>query len=797
VLGAFAGVAMALFQGAQRTNAAYPQFVREKRAADVVVAGKSNFGLIGAVDLDAVERLPDVAPGTARAYSPLPFSLSVDGRKGYGVGDTLAIAAEDDRLGNTVEGWKMLAGRRADPNREDEATASFDLARKLHLHVGSTMRFHFYDAQSYLTTAVSFLSEWPQRLDAVRKDEHATAPDLANGPFAEVKIVGIEASPLEFPPLVTDLAPVVHLTPAFAHWYEPRVAGSPVAYIRLKDPSKLRQFQLEVEQLAKGQPVSFISTLQNQQPKVQRGVHAEAAVLMILGVLVALAGAIALAQAIARQSFLESRDDDTLRALGMERRQLLAVSLLRASFIAVCAALVAGVVGWLVSPLAVLSLAQKANLERGFPFDERTTLLGAAAVVLFTFMAAGVAELLLQRTARRSMAEPEHAPRRLADSLRRGWLPVPALLGARFALQRGRRSAPAWFSIAGIAFCVAVLTFASTFTSHLHRDLSERRRHGWNWDVKIGVPALPDIVENAVVPGLRSQPGVTGLSAVAVTQIDVGTTRVDVLGLEQVVGDAVPTIIEGRNAQGPDEIVLGTRTMHAMDTGLGRIVSARIGSTTRDYRVVGRAVFPEFGDSGQLGTGAMMTFNGLKRVLPTATRGQFFLRMENTPDARARTQHIIQVLTPLPFRDDARPEDLVNLSRGDGLLLVLAGLLALLAFLMLVHTVMTAVRGSRQQHATLRAIGFSRRQCRYTILWQSLTLAFVAILVGIPLGLLAGRASWAAYARGLGLPGDAYVPVSAIVIAALGTLIVSVIASIPPGWLAAHTDVPRTLRAAD
>lgn len=796
VLGAFAGVAMALFQGAQRTNGAYPRFVREKHAADVVLAGKSNFGLIGAVDLDAVQHLPDVAPGTARAYSPLPFSLTVDGRTGYGAGDVLAIAAEDDRLGTSIEGWKMLEGRRANPDRADEATASFELARKLHLHVGSTLRFHFYDAPSYLSTAVSFLHEWPRRLDAVRKDEHAAAPDLANGPFVEVKIVGVEASPLEFPPLVTDLSPVVHLTPAFARLYAPRVAGSPAAYIRLKDPSKLRDFQIEVERLANGQPVSFISTLKNQTPKVQRGVRAEAAVLVMLAALVAVAGAIALAQAIARQSFLESRDDDTLRTIGMERRQFVAVSMLRAAYIGVTAALVAGIVGWLLSPIAVLSLAQKANLERGFPFDRRTTLLGALAVIVFTFTAAAAAELLIQRAHRSRATERGYPPRRLADALQRGWLPLPVILGARFAVQRTRRSAPAWSAVAGIAFCVAVLTFASTFTSHLHRDLSSRARHGWNWDVKIGVPALPDLADT-LVPGLRAEPGITGLSAVAVTQVDVGATRVDVLGLDAIVGNAVPTIVAGRHAQHPDEVVLGARTMRALHTALGRVISAQIGSATGAYRVVGQAVFPEFGDSGQLGTGAMMTVNGLRRLLPSVPRGEFFVKTDDTPAARARMQRIIQVLTPLPFRDDARPEDLVNLSRGDGLLTVLAALLALLAFLMLVHTVVTSVRGSRRQHATLRALGYSRRQCRFTVLWQSVTLASAAVVLGIPLGLLAGRASWAAYARGLGLPSDAFVPPAVILVAAVGTFVVSVLASGPPGWLAARTNVARTLRAAD
>ena len=37
----------------------------------------------------------------------------------------------------------MVSGRAADPNRADEATASFVLADRLHLEVGSTLRLKF------------------------------------------------------------------------------------------------------------------------------------------------------------------------------------------------------------------------------------------------------------------------------------------------------------------------------------------------------------------------------------------------------------------------------------------------------------------------------------------------------------------------------------------------------------------------------------------------------------------------------------------------------------------------------
>src|SRR4029079_16153338 len=122
-------------------------------------------------------------------------------------------------------------------------------------------------------------------------------------------------------------------------------------------PNQLRAFQLDVEKIAGGKPVSFISTLQNQRAKVQRSIRAEALVLAVLAGLVAFAGAIAVTQAIWRQTYAESGDDDTLRALGMGHVALTALSWLRLGMIAGIAVLVACVGAWLATPSVLLSLA--------------------------------------------------------------------------------------------------------------------------------------------------------------------------------------------------------------------------------------------------------------------------------------------------------------------------------------------------------------------------------------------------------------------------------------------------------
>jgi hypothetical protein len=784
---------MAFGQAARHTQVTFGEFVREQHAADVVLAGGSGFGFIGSVDLDQVDRLPDVAE-SARAYVGIPFSGTTDDGRRVGVSDIFPIASADRRLGTTVERWKMTSGRAADPQRIDEATASSELAQRMHLHVGNTLRLRFYDSAHFISVAAHFLQQWPRQLRA--RATATPAPDPADGPLVTVHIVGVEASPLEFPPLLTDLAPVLHLTPAFADRYDTRIVGSPLSYVRLRQANDLRSFQLEVERLAKGQPVSFVMTLANQRAKVDRSLRAEALVLAVVTGLLALAGGVAAAQALGRQAHSESGDDDLLRALGMQRSQLRGVAGVRTLVIGLVAVVVALPVAWLASPLMLLSLARMATLRDGFRLDASTALIGASVVVLFVLLFGG---LLFGGPAIRRSGHGQHRRRgrgwnRLGEAAERRGLPTSIALGTRFAMRRREGSAPALMTMLGAALGVATITLAATFTAVLHRDLNEPDRYGWNWDLKLGAPGLPDLASE-LVPPLRDDARVADLSVGTVTQVDIGSTRLDVFALDPVRGSAVPTLTDGHAPRGPTEMVLGASSMRTLHTRPGATVHARIGGRQASFRIVGRAIFPEFGDSGQLGTGAWTTVAGLRRIAPdSAPLNTYLVGLRPAARTPAIDDAIIRAVAPLPVREAARPEDLVNLSRGDGLLAALATLLAALVLAVLVHALLTSVRRDRPDHSVLRALGRTRGQTRTTVVWQSLTLAVTALIVGVPLGLLAARALWSAYAGHLGIAGDVYVPVPVIALVAVGTLAVALAASIVPAWLSARGDVGSTLR---
>src|SRR6185295_12092996 len=111
----------------------------------------------------------------------------------------------------------------ANPAAEDEATASFVLAERLGLQVGDQVELRFYRADHAAEIAVKLLTGLAPRIANRSAGEFVS--DYADGPRVRFTVVGIEASPAEFPPLITDLAPVLHLTPAFTARYGATVVG--------------------------------------------------------------------------------------------------------------------------------------------------------------------------------------------------------------------------------------------------------------------------------------------------------------------------------------------------------------------------------------------------------------------------------------------------------------------------------------------------------------------------------------------------------------------------------------------
>jgi ABC-type lipoprotein release transport system permease subunit len=791
IIGFAAGAAMTLAQAARRSEQAYRAFSERMNAVDVVMTGASPFGLVGGVDLDAVTRSGFVA-ASARAFVALPFSGRTDDGKVLDATTVFPLASVDERLGSTVERWKMLDGRRADPESETEAVASFVLADRLGLHVGSTLDIRFYDAQAFLKTAVELLAGLAPRIGT--RDRVTSPPDYADGPRVRLRVVGIEASPAEFPPLLNELAPVLHLTPAFEERYSREIVGSPVGFVTLQPGRSIESFGLEVERLAAGKPVSFVSQRALQAPKVERSIHAEVVALALVAALVGLAGLVGVGQAMTRQTLAESEQLSTLRSLGMQSRQLRWIAVIRLLGIGMLGAAIACVVASFVSQYALLPLARKAELDPGVHIDLTVLAVGAAVIVVLSLGIALWSSWVALRARPVGRADARtRRPGRIASIGAIGALPLSFTFGVRHALQRARRAVPSWVTMLALGLTVAVLAGTLVFTSNLRRLLDEPARYGWNWDAKVGAPGLPDF-HAFIAPTLARDPNVAALSSGTITQIDVDSLdRIDVLAIDRIKGEALPTMLRGRAPIAPNEIALGAHTMRKLGVDIGRSVEARIGNRSEPLRVVGQSVLPEVGDAGQLGTGSLMTFAGLQRLLPTAPDNSFFVRFRDDPAVDGR--RLATAVEPVPTHFQARPEDLVDLARGGGLLFALVAFLALLGFILLAHALVTSVRARRRELAVLRSVGVARRQIAGIVLWQSLTLTVGALVVGIGLGGVLGRLAWQAFAHDQGVATDTVLPMFVFLAISVGALGVAVAAAFFPAVVAARSHPTRVLRS--
>jgi ABC-type lipoprotein release transport system permease subunit len=147
------------------------------------------------------------------------------------------------------------------------------------------------------------------------------------------------------------------------------------------------------------------------------------------------------------------------------------------------------------------------------------------------------------------------------------------------------------------------------------------------------------------------------------------------------------------------------------------------------------------------------------------------------------------VLTPKPHGD------VRNLQRVANLPGLLAGLVALLALGTVTHTLVTSVRRRRRDLAVLKALGFTRGQVAATVCWQATTFAVVALAVGLPLGVAAGRWAWQLTADTLGVHSSPVVPLAAMAAAAAGTVLAANLVAAVPGRAASRLRPAVALRS--
>jgi len=111
-----------------------------------------------------------------------------------------------------------------------------------------------------------------------------------------------------------------------------------------------------------------------------------------------------------------------------------------------------------------------------------------------------------------------------------------------------------------------------------------------------------------------------------------------------------------------------------------------------------------------------------------------------------------------------------------------------------VYTLTASVGRRNRELAVLKALGFERKQLAASVMWQTWTLAFIGFIVGLPIGVVVGRAAWRAVAGNIGSVQQPVVPADVIVmLVVLSALAVTVVAFVP-AWLATRVKPATVLR---
>ncbi len=252
------------------------------------------------------------------------------------------------------------------------------------------------------------------------------------------------------------------------------------------------------------------------------------------------------------------------------------------------------------------------------------------------------------------------------------------------------------------------------------------------------------------------------------------------------------TIVEGREPEGPDEVVLDAATAEKSGWAIGDSVPIVTAEETAnlDPTLVGIADFP---DAGSLNGATLASFD-------TSRAQELFLDGEDAfssvwvtaADGVSQEELQAQVAAVVPDGFEAVTGDAEADEQADDLLeaisfltiflLIFAGISLVVGAFLIVNTFSILVAQRSRELALLRALGASRRQVTRSVQLEAFVLGVVGATLGVGLGVLLAYGLRALFATfGLDLSGQAMVfsPRTFVAAYAVGVLVTMVAAYLP------------------
>ncbi len=479
----------------------------------------------------------------------------------------------------------------------------------------------------------------------------------------------------------------------------------------------------------------------------------DAACLLAFG-LAALAAAIFLiGQSVARYTSATVADLQVLRGAGLRPRQAVAAAA-AGPLLAAAAGATLGVAAAIVAsrwmPIGAASLLEP---HPGFDADWLVLGTGWAAATLLTAAGSAIAASTALAAGR-----AQAAPRRstIAMTLAGAGLPIPVVIGTRFALEpgRGRSSVPVRPALTGAVVGVLGVLAAFTFSAGVSDAAANPARFGQTTQLEAfaGINGQTLGPVGRALPAVARDADVTGVNDARIAVADSGDVTVTTYAFAPAGGKRIPVVLTaGRMPASADEVVLAPTTAQQLHAAVGSRIPLSGASAARTVTVAGIGFVPE-GPHNGYADGAWVTSAGYDRIFRGAHYPFKFRVIEVALRAGADSGAVARRLGKetaraaggqgLQFTRPAPPGE-VQLIRDVAVLpIALGGFLVLLAAGAVGHALATAVRRRRHELAVLRALGLTRSQARMVVVTQASVLTVIGLVFGVPLGLALGRGIW-------------------------------------------------------
>jgi predicted lysophospholipase L1 biosynthesis ABC-type transport system permease subunit len=340
---------------------------------------------------------------------------------------------------------------------------------------------------------------------------------------------------------------------------------------------------------------------------------------------------------------------------------------------------------------------------------------------------------------------------------------------------------------------VATVVVATTFVASTNHLLASPRLYGWTSSGDIHTLSLP---ATPIATGLAQNRRVAAVASGTTVQLEVSGQTVPGIALNDVQRSVRPDLVSGHSPHADNEIVLGSRTLDDIGAHIGDEVVVRVGDKTDRKRVVGRAIFPEGGDAtGHVDEGAQITFDALRAFEPDTSPNIVRFTLAPRDDTRKAVTQIRDSVAPLQLLLPQAPTTITSFGRTNNLPAIVAAVMAALAAATLTHAMVTSVRRRRREFAILESIGLVRRQRSIIIAASTTAFAGATAIIGVPVGIVAGRWAWTETAQVLGVPAEPTTDGVAIALVVIGLFVVANLIALLPASMARRTRAADALRA--